>query len=595
MPHLQASTAETKAAPSHEIRGMEGANSNENGANGSPASTGGDHLHIQEASKGYLGTSDPVVAMANKAEQCEKVSFDDSVEGGSKVAESPVGASKTVKSLVTPSPNGTQSRLPPGTATTTGSLDAKATSTTANAPGSPISSSSTSSSTSSEAGGPILTIYGKARLYHSPIRVKRRVSHSEDDVADDQAVLSTGKNLPETSYLRYGGESPTEPSGTTASRPALIRRGSSSIGKRKESTEDQEQNDVKRTKTEKASSQKESAVAAAAHEAAVEAASAMAGMRKKPVVSPASSGERVEGQHQPGSTAYDYQQRFQSPYYRNGAPYRYATHPGASYGYGYHGGSYGGYARPYYPPHPGAPASSSYQGYGQPAPTSYGGPIRTHGSPEAAGQIASSKVDPKRSMNNPQGDKAKDAVLPDFHRIVNYPDFLTKARNDGNCPSGRKNCVMCGKLRICSASSMASKGRSAAMVKAHHMGQGEDTSHIIPRQNKGLCTACDVTVWMVVEDGLEIKWCKGCKNFRPWAAFGSKGSATKCVRCRDRQREKYAMQRDELRSRKSRRDSNGSPTDSESSSGNEKERKPKPDVEAAQGLHSLLSAAATAM
>jgi len=44
-------------------------------------------------------------------------------------------------------------------------------------------------------------------------------------------------------------------------------------------------------------------------------------------------------------------------------------------------------------------------------------------------------------------------------------------------------------------------------------------------------------------DGLEIKWCKGCKNFRPWSAFGTKGSATKCVRCRDRQKEKYATQK----------------------------------------------------
>jgi hypothetical protein len=68
---------------------------------------------------------------------------------------------------------------------------------------------------------------------------------------------------------------------------------------------------------------------------------------------------------------------------------------------------------------------------------------------------------------------------------------------------------------------------------------------IIPTQNKGLCTLCDVNVWVVVTTGLEIKWCKGCKNFRPWAAFGDKGLATKCLRCRERQREKYALQKDE--------------------------------------------------
>jgi hypothetical protein len=68
---------------------------------------------------------------------------------------------------------------------------------------------------------------------------------------------------------------------------------------------------------------------------------------------------------------------------------------------------------------------------------------------------------------------------------------------------------------------------------------------IIPTQNKGLCTLCDVNVWVVCQTGLEIKWCKGCKNFRPWAAFGDKGLATKCLRCRERQREKYALQKEE--------------------------------------------------
>ena len=68
---------------------------------------------------------------------------------------------------------------------------------------------------------------------------------------------------------------------------------------------------------------------------------------------------------------------------------------------------------------------------------------------------------------------------------------------------------------------------------------------IIPTQNKGLCTMCDVNVWVVCNSGLEIKWCKGCKNFRPWAAFGDKGLATKCLRCRERQREKYALQKEE--------------------------------------------------
>lgn len=178
--------------------------------------------------------------------------------------------------------------------------------------------------------------------------------------------------------------------------------------------------------------------------------------------------------------------------------------------------------------------------------------------------------------------------MPDFHRVVNFPDFLTKARNEAHCPTGKKNCVMCGKLRICSANS--GRHGNAAMLKVHMGGDSEDTSHIIPRQNKGLCTACDVSVWVLVSQNLEIKWCKGCKNFRPWAAFGDKGSATKCVRCRERQREKYALQRDEMRSRRSQRGSSASPSDSDSSGGKEDHQMP---MTAAEGLRSLLNAAST--
>lgn len=125
-----------------------------------------------------------------------------------------------------------------------------------------------------------------------------------------------------------------------------------------------------------------------------------------------------------------------------------------------------------------------------------------------------------------------------------------KGEGDANTTAdGKKRCVMCGQWRI-SATYVRAK-RSATsnhQMEANISTGGSDdaasSSHIIPRQNKGVCTACDVTVWRALElDGMEIKWCKGCKNFRPWAAFGTKGSATKCVRCRDRQKEKYALQK----------------------------------------------------
>jgi hypothetical protein len=215
-----------------------------------------------------------------------------------------------------------------------------------------------------------------------------------------------------------------------------------------------------------------------------------------------------------------------------------------------------------------------------------------------------------------------DLKLPDFPRIVNFPDYLAKgqarggggagggAGNDkgGATPEGQRHCVMCGKLRICSSTpasrhnsrgtTFLSDAQNASNDSANN-GGGESSSttvHIIPRQNKGVCTACDVTVWVIVGDpgredrasplacksskttttgkqqrqpsshaysNLEIKWCKGCKNFRPWAAFGEKGLATKCVRCRHRQREKYALQKNEIRNA---RDHQQEPAPSASSS-----------------------------
>lgn len=144
-------------------------------------------------------------------------------------------------------------------------------------------------------------------------------------------------------------------------------------------------------------------------------------------------------------------------------------------------------------------------------------------------------------------ESAQSFKLPDFCQLVNFPEYLARARGGGGdaksssaaaaASDGKRHCVMCGQPRVCSANSLLA-GRSRTVTET------DDTDsdlHIIPRQNKGVCTACDVTVWAVRDrDNVEIKWCKGCKNFRPWAAFGEKGMATKCVRCRTRQKEKYA-------------------------------------------------------
>ena len=154
------------------------------------------------------------------------------------------------------------------------------------------------------------------------------------------------------------------------------------------------------------------------------------------------------------------------------------------------------------------------------------------------------------TFSSQDSDNAQSVKLPDFCQLVNFPEYLARARGGGGggdsknpgaavaaaaAAEGKRHCVMCGKLRVCSANSLAVRSRTVSETDAG------GNLHIIPRQNKGVCTACDVTVWAVQSrDNLEIKWCKGCKNFRPWAAFGEKGMATKCVRCRTRQKEKYA-------------------------------------------------------
>ena len=149
-----------------------------------------------------------------------------------------------------------------------------------------------------------------------------------------------------------------------------------------------------------------------------------------------------------------------------------------------------------------------------------------------------------------QGDmeKAKSVPVPEFTSLVNFPSHMSQ-KQAVNLPDGMRCCVMCGQACPCSSGNKK-KGKNkpvdrSSVQRNDHLGDKSSGYAIIPTQNKGLCTLCDVNVWVVVTTGLEIKWCKGCKNFRPWAAFGDKGLATKCLRCRERQREKYALQKEE--------------------------------------------------
>mmetsp|Transcript_13216 Transcript_13216/g.26527 ORF Transcript_13216/g.26527 Transcript_13216/m.26527 type:complete len:930 (-) Transcript_13216:124-2913(-) len=146
-----------------------------------------------------------------------------------------------------------------------------------------------------------------------------------------------------------------------------------------------------------------------------------------------------------------------------------------------------------------------------------------------------------------QGDmeKFKGTTVPEFTSLVNFPVHMSQ-KQAVNLPEGMRCCVMCGSACPCSSGNKKKANCTHGGKKDSKDVLGDKSGYaIIPTQNKGLCTLCDVNVWVVANSGLEIKWCKGCKNFRPWAAFGDKGLATKCLRCRERQREKYALQKEE--------------------------------------------------
>ena len=121
-------------------------------------------------------------------------------------------------------------------------------------------------------------------------------------------------------------------------------------------------------------------------------------------------------------------------------------------------------------------------------------------------------------VNDFSKSKLSKVKVPGFQDLAN---FKGKQVLQVSSP-GMSRCAMCG--NECPTKKIKS--------------QGNDVGYI-PPQNKGVCTNCDVLVWVVKGTELQIKWCKGCKNFRHWAAFGVKGLATKCMACRQRYRLSY--------------------------------------------------------
>ena len=170
---------------------------------------------------------------------------------------------------------------------------------------------------------------------------------------------------------------------------------------------------------------------------------------------------------------------------------------------------------------------------------------------------------------------------------------------NNNNSNGMRCCVMCGisclygsttattsATATASSSSSSSNGKQKQKKQYNNVhaniknnnSNNSSTVGTIPTQNKGVCTVCDVNVWIIINNddyhndntiandatntstntntnttntnnriiGQQIKWCKGCKNFKLWSKFGGKGHATKCGGCRDRQKTKYAAKKKKM-------------------------------------------------
>lgn len=113
-------------------------------------------------------------------------------------------------------------------------------------------------------------------------------------------------------------------------------------------------------------------------------------------------------------------------------------------------------------------------------------------------------------------EKYKSAPVPEIATLINY-----SARPSTKCESMFR-CTMCGDDYPFGSGKEETNGSIINNKKVH----------MIPNQNVNICTSCEAKVWVVTDSRLLIKHCRGCKNFRPWAAFGPEGGANQCAACR---------------------------------------------------------------
>lgn len=162
--------------------------------------------------------------------------------------------------------------------------------------------------------------------------------------------------------------------------------------------------------------------------------------------------------------------------------------------------------------------------------------------------VKTTRTSPPTTNSSSSSTTTTTVTLPDFREIVNFPAYVTQSKASGGGAVERP-CVMCGVLRL-DAQRLKKHGRNSVSRRKGTQSKTTTTTSttsttnmqdIIPAQNKGVCTACDVAVWTFQD--MDIKWCKGCKNFKLWSDFGRKLKGTKCVKCRSRQHDAYAKQK----------------------------------------------------
>jgi hypothetical protein len=291
--------------------------------------------------------------------------------------------------------------------------------------------------------GPMVTIFGNKKLVPSPIRVKRRVSNSED--YNDEDALGTSNSMGQPTNLRYAEDY------STPSRSRLTHTVSEGFETDEPTKkrllgqlENGEESVAKKTKLSSEQSHEDQCNRSAAINTDASLKIELSAGTKKPVISPTSSGEKGEDDEiapsAPPSGAYP-------PYAHHGfnpQPYAPRRHPyPPSYGQPPYAGGfpmYNGYPPPP-PPHHFAGGPSSAPPFYPPYPPHHPAMMRQFSRPMPPHPFPGS---PHRMMQGrpavPPGEMPRNSPPPQEPGINSVADWRRAAMSNGKPPSANR-CV----------------------------------------------------------------------------------------------------------------------------------------------------------